>query len=147
MIWSSEANLGPGQTSESKLFAKIGDGWKPLSVFAKKKHLRSFLEKVLNALLVITQTIKILIKQSSKNQLFLNSIHHLGSNSRQYRHFCYSFIDARAWSWKKCFFKLLIFCCLHKIMFSLSFDINLAKLGPILGKMHYTHVILLEKVH
>ena len=30
----------------------------------------------------------------------------------------------------------------NKITFSLSFDANLAKLDPILGKMYYAHFIL-----
>ena len=39
-------------------------------------------------------------------------------------------------------FKLLISSCLNKIALSLSFDANLAKLGPVLGKLYYTYYIL-----
>ena len=42
------------------------------------------------------------------------------------------------------FFKLLISCCTNKITLSLSYDANLAKLGPILGKLYHLllHYIL-----
>ena len=38
--------------------------------------------------------------------------------------------------------KLLISCCPNKITLSLSFDANLAKLGPILGKLYCIYYIL-----
>ena len=41
-----------------------------------------------------------------------------------------------------CPFKLLISCSSDKITLSLSFDANLAKLGPVLGKLYYTYKIL-----
>ena len=44
--------------------------------------------------------------------------------------------------WKRWTFLLLISCCYNEIVLSLSFDANLAKLCPILGKLYYTYYIL-----